>query len=464
MANNIADKLSGPGRRFIPVFLLVVAVMQPIVSCNPTKADYEKVFSDPLLYSNTVHELNKVVMGNNFGPIVASRNYLYAAVAGYEVIAAGYPGRFQSLVHQLHGLDYVPYPVAGKKIDYGLCSLLAYCLLGESVTFPEGSMKEYVDSLKQLAILHGMPADVYAASQEYAVSVASAIMQWSRKDNYLETRGAPEYMVNDSPGRWIPTPPGYSPAMEPHWGQIRGLVIDSPNQFLPPRPYPFDVTDKKSPYFQEVMLVKRTGDSLTPEQAHIADFWDDNPFKLNVSGHLMFGTKKFSPGGHWMSITGIAAQKSGADLPTTVYAYAKTAIALFDAFIQCWNIKYTYTTIRPETVINKYIDPNWRPHLQTPPFPEYTCGHCTISAAAAEALTSVFGDEFAYTDSSELEFGIANRSYASFRKAAEENEKARFFGGIHYDYCCINSNLMGRKVGEFVVGQLKMKKVNLTGK
>ena len=73
----------------------------------------------------------------------------------------------------------------------------------------------------------------------------------------------------------------------------------------------------------------------------------------------------------------------------------------------------------PETIINKYFDPNWRPHLQTPPFPEYTCGHCTISAAAAEALTSVLGDNVAYTDTSELEFGIKSRSFKSFQGCRE---------------------------------------------
>ena len=88
------------------------------------------------------------------------------------------------------------------------------------------------------------------------------------------------------------------------------------------------------------MEIKNASDSLTPEQTHIADFWDDNPFKLNVSGHLMFGTKKFSPPGHWMSIVGIAAEKANADFATTVTAFTKTAIALFDAFIQCWDVKY----------------------------------------------------------------------------------------------------------------------------
>jgi PAP2 superfamily len=206
------------------------------------------------------------------------------------------------------------------------------------------------------------------------------------------------------------------------------------------------------------MLIKNAIDSITPEQRDIANFWDDNPFKLNVSGHVQFGTKKFSPPGHWMSITGIAAKKAKADYATTVYAYAITAIAQFDAFIECWDQKYRSNTVRPETVINKYIDPNWQPILQTPPFPEYTCGHSTVSAANAEALTQVFGDNFAYTDTTELEFGSDSRSYKSFRAAAVENNWARFYGGIHFHHSCIVSTEYGKKVGDLVVEKLKMKK------
>jgi hypothetical protein len=438
-------------------FKVIALATVLFTACN-TKNDYEKIFSDPMLYAYTVHELNTVVMGNNFAPIVASRNYTYANVAAYEVVAAGSPDKYQSLAGQLNGLKSVPRPTAGEKIDYNFAALLAFCKLGEAVTFPVGSMKGYTDSLKMLANEHGMPTDVFNNSLAFADTVGSVILEWSKGDNYLQTRGAPEYTVLDSPGRWVPTPPAYSPAAEPHWNQIRTMVLDSATQFIPPPPYKFDITNKKSDYYKEVMKIKNAGDSLTEEQMHIADFWDDNPFKLNVSGHLMFGTKKFSPPGHWMSIVGIAAQKANADFGTTVTAYTKTSIALFDAFIQCWDEKYRHNTVRPETVINKYIDPNWRPHLQTPPFPEYTCGHSTCSSAAAEALTSVFGDNFPYTDSTELEFGIKNRSYKSFRDAAIENNWARFYGGIHYHYSCIVSTEYGKKVGDLVVTKLVMKK------
>lgn len=429
-----------------------------VAGCN-SKKNYETVLKDPLLYSKTVHELNTVVMGNNFSPIVASRNYLYANVAAYEVMAAGHPKKYISLAGQLNGLEALPKPGTGVKINFEFASLLAFCKLGESVTFPEGSMSEYVDSLKNLAENNGMPSDVFNNSVVYADTVAAAILRWSKKDNYAPTRSAEKYTVTNEDGRWVPTPPAYAQAMEPQWNMIRPLVLDSSSALTAPPPYQFNIKDSSSNYYKEVMLIKKAVENLTPEQKHMADFWDDNPFKLNVSGHAMYSTKKFSPPGHWMSIVGIAAKKAKADFATTVYAYAITSIALFDAFIQCWDEKYKYNTARPETVINKYFDANWQPHLQTPPFPEYTCGHSTCSSAAAEALTSVFGDNFSYTDTSELEFGIKSRSYKSFRDAAEENNWARFYGGLHFHYSCIISTEYGRKVGSLVVNRLRMKNI-----
>lgn len=397
-------------------------------------------------------------MGNNFPPMIAARNYTYGAIAAYEAIAAGYPNKYQSLAGQLHGFTAVAKPAINTPIDFELAALLSYIKVGEAVTFPEGSMQLYKDSILNLARNKGLPENIEKASQTFADSISASIIRWSKKDNYAETRSAEKYTVNDIPGRWVPTPPMYAQAAEPHWMEIRIMAIDSATQFLPPPPIAFNITDKNGKYYQQVMAIKNATDSLTNEQKHIAEFWDDNPFKLNVSGHVMFATKKFSPSGHWMSIIGIAAKTAKSDYAETVYAYAKTSIALFDAFIQCWQVKYTYNTVRPETVINKYIDPNWRPYLQTPGFPEYTCGHSTISAAAAEALTHIYGDNFAYTDSTELEFGINNRHFTSFRQAALENNSARFYGGLHFHPSCIVSNIEGAKIGNYISTKLKMKK------
>ncbi len=96
--------------------LLCCMALVVSLSCN-SRNNSEAVFKDPLLYSKTVHELNTVVMGNNFSPIVASRSYLYANVAAYEVLSGGYPRKYNSLAGQLRDLQSVPKPEQNKKIN-----------------------------------------------------------------------------------------------------------------------------------------------------------------------------------------------------------------------------------------------------------------------------------------------------------------------------------------------------------
>ena len=430
-----------------------------MISCKQHSNDYKKFFSDPVLYSKTVKRLNDVVLENNFPPMIGSRNYAYANVAAYECMVAG-DNHYNSLAGQLRDLPTMPKPDTsnGKQIDFHLAALFAFTKVGNAVTFPEGSMMGYYDELKEMADSTGMPSAVLKNTIAFSDAIVGAVMAWSKKDNYAQTRSAEKYTVTTEEGRWVPTPPMYAQAIEPHWKEIRCLAMDSCSEFMPRRPAKFDVKNKNGDYWKAMMEVKNMGDSLTDEQKHIADFWDDNPFKLNVSGHVMFATKKFSPGGHWMNIVGIAAQKANADFSTTVAAYTETSIALFDAFISCWDEKYRSNEIRPETTINKYVNEEWHPYIQTPPFPSYTSGHATISAAAAEVMTSWFGDHLSFTDTSSLEFGIQSREIKSFREAAQEAAMSRLYGGIHYRRDNDEGNKCGRMLGEMIVQKLKLKK------
>ena len=397
------------------------------------------------------------MLENNFPPMIASRNYAYANIAAYETMAAG-NDQFQSLSGQIQHLPVMPKPGAGKEIDFSLAALFSFTKVGNAVTFPEGSMMAYYDELKEKALDAGMTSDILENTLAYSDTVVAAVLKWSKGDNYAQTRSAEKYTVKDEDGRWVPTPPMYAQAVEPKWNTIRCLLMDSSSQFMPPRPPVFDIKNKNSEYYKALTEVKNTGDSLTAEQKHIADFWDDNPFKLNVSGHVMFATKKFSPPGHWMNIVGIAAKEAKADFATTVAAYTETSIALFEAFISCWDEKYRSNYVRPETVINKYLGEEWRPYIQTPPFPSYTSGHGTISAATAEVMTNWFGDKLSFTDTSLLEFGIASRKIISFRDAAKEAAMSRLYGGIHYRFDNDEGNKAGTKLGEFIVRRLKLKK------
>ena len=178
---------------------------------------------------------------------------------------------------------------------------------------------------------------------------------------------------------------------------------------------------------------------------------------MNVRGHVMYATKKISPGGHWINITRLACKKTKADFAQSAEAYACVSITLADGFISCWDEKYRSNVIRPETFINQYIDISWTPLLQTPPFPEYTSGHSVISAASSLMLAKLFGKNFSFADSTEIEFGLPVRSFKSFESAAEEAAISRFYGGIHYMPSIINGIEEGNKIGAFIVQKLKTK-------
>ena len=222
-------------------------------------------------------------------------------------------------------------------------------------------------------LIAGLDETTYNNSIEFGKAVSAGIMARAKADNYKETRAMEKYFGSDQDGKWKPTSPDYLDGVEPYWKKISPLSLDSSSQFDPGPPPPFS-RDTTSPFYKMNKEVFEIGNDLSKEQQDIAYFWDDNPFVSHHRGHLMYNTKKQTPGGHWMGITAIACRKTNADAVKTARAYALVAVGLFDAFISCWDTKYRYNYIRPITVINDWFNKNWETYLQTPPFPEYTSG------------------------------------------------------------------------------------------
>ena len=144
---------------------------------------------------------------------------------------------------------------------------------------------------------------------------------------------------------------------------------------------------KADPSMPNTLLAVLEADNGIFEEAKIAAFWDCNPYVSYHKGHAMFAIKKITPGGHWIGITKIATELANDSFDEAINSYLQVSIALFDGFISCWDTKWNTLVVRPETLINKYIDEEWLPKLQTPPFPEYTSGHSVISKASAVVLT-----------------------------------------------------------------------------
>lgn len=436
---------------------LIVAVVLVLASCQKKE---EPVEVSPEEFHASVDKVIEIMIHDIFSPPVASRIFAYSNIAAYEIIAKK-DDNYKSLAGQVTELKNIPDPTNGENINYEMAALIAHMDISKRLIFSEERMESFRDSL--YTIWMEKNETVFNASKDYGLEVANFVGDWMNKDNYKETRTMPKFSVDSNdPSRWQPTPPAYMNGIEPHWMKIRPFAIDSAQQFKPIPPPEFSM-EKDSKFYQEVMEVYEVrknmiGKGDKSDEIAIAQFWDCNPYVSVTRGHLMFATKKITPGAHWIGITKIAARKTDADFAKTVYAYTKTSIAIADGFISCWDEKYRSNLIRPETVINEYIDDSWEPVLQTPPFPEYTSGHSVVSGAAATALTDIFGDDFAFDDDTEVAYGLPVRSFTSFNQASDEAALSRMYGGIHYRAAIEVGIKQGRDLGKFIVDKLDMTK------
>ncbi|MEM1057481.1 MAG: vanadium-dependent haloperoxidase [Bacteroidota bacterium] len=428
--------------------VLPFALLAILVGCGDPVPDVLPAEpSDPELLHGAVQRVTDVMVHDIFSPPQASRVYAYVSVAAYEALASTRPD-LNTLAGQLR--DFTPVPTPEAEVDGSIAALHAALVVGEALTFQggEATVEGYRDEARARILASGIDRALAERSEAYGEAVAEHVLAWAGDDGYAQTRSGPAYTITDEPGAWKPTPPAYMDAIEPNWGTLRPFVLDSAAQFKPPPPPPFSV-EPGSAFREQVDEVYQIGLELTDEQREIASFWDCNPYVMNLRGHAMFATKKLTPGGHWMGIAAIAARMSEDDVASAAEAYALTSLALADAFISVWDEKYRSRLIRPETVINQHIDEDWAPLLQTPPFPEYTSGHSVISAAAAEALTDLYGEPFAFDDTTEVAYGLPVRSFESFREAALEAAESRLYGGIHYRMAADLGVEQGRGVGRF---------------
>lgn len=442
------------------IFFLLF-ILPAFVSCTKTEKNIPVESYSAAALRDAQKNLTGCIVQDILSPPFASRVYAYPHVAAYEVLIHAYTG-FATLQHQLNGLDSLPVPDTSKVYHYELAAITAFNRVAQKLVWTEHLIASY-DSLYKISIKKsGISEEVFLRSAEFGNQMGDAILKWSQKDNFKETRKMTRYVVSYKEDLWQPTPPDYLPAVEPYWGMLRPFVLSDGSQFVPAVPPHFDLTPgsayRKS--LEEVYAIKK---SLSAEQKEIAKFWDCNPSVSTHTGHLAVFSQKMTPGGHWLAITSTVARNKNLDLMQTSEAFVLCAIALADGFIACWNAKYKFNTVRPVTVINKAFsnkspDPNWLPFLQTPPFPEYPSGHSTISGSASTVLGHLLGNETSFTDSTEVEFGLPVRSFTSFSGAADEVSISRVYGGIHFNFACENGLAFGRQIGNYIAEKVKTRK------
>jgi hypothetical protein len=137
--------------------------------------------------------------------------------------------------------------------------------------------------------------------------------------------------------------------------------------------------------------------------------------------------------------------------------FALFNMALYDLYLSSLESKYYYDTWRPYTAIRQgdadgnkatVADPDWKPEMQTPPWPEYPSAHAAVGALGATLFTEVYGSpEVSFTMESVTALPEAReRSYDNLNKAAEECADSRVMNGFHFRFATNEGLRQGKKI------------------
>ena len=395
-------------------------------------------------------KLVDVMVIDIFSPLVASRNLVYPNIAAYEVLASQ-GETYQSISRQIRHMPMISKPL--KDIDKELAAQVAFVYTAKTYIYSEDILDDFLRDDSIRLVSKSMDPNLIANSYQYGLEVAKQIIDWSKTDNYALTRTLHRNELADSSSAWTPTPPEYQNGLEPNWKYIRKMTMDSTEFISSISSVPFSL-DSGSQFYKQAYLVYETAKNRTQEQTDLALYWDDNPMTTISKGHLTYVVKKPSPGGHWMKILSQLISLRGLDIYSSSELYTLSTIGMFDAFIHCWKTKYESNLIRPETYIQRLIDPKFAPLIETPPFPEYTSGHSVVSACIAEILNEKLGRHVVFTDSAQIELGMNQRQFQSFDQAANEASMSRLCGGIHYLPALVDGAIQGRKVARHVLSSI----------
>jgi hypothetical protein len=256
----------------------------------------------------------------------------------------------------------------------------------------------------------------------------------------------PGTYTSTEPGKWRETPPNFRPPLLPFWGKVTPFVLASPDQFRAPPPESLGSKE----YAEELNFVAKRGArdnaDRTEYETLSTPFWNDD-----------LGT--CTPPGHWNMIAEDIARRNKLGTADAARLFALLNFAEADAGIACWETKFYYNVWRPENALREMeakinpgvkVDPDFIPNMASPPFPSYTSGHSTFSAAGARLLALWFGTD-------DIEFSVASdalpgavRSFRRLSDAQKEAGMSRVVGGIHTMSDNLEAQKMGVKIADWV--------------
>jgi hypothetical protein len=379
--------------------------------------------------------MNTAVLAGGTNPLVTSRVVALVSASVFDAVN-GIDPRFQPL----HVKPNAPHGAS----QHAAAIQAAYVILVDLYPAQSGMLTaERNASLTKLASIQ--KAQAIDAGVAWGQTVADAIWAWRLTDGIAPA--PPPFLgvqsIVGTPaavGAWRPTPLLNAPGAGPQFASMTPWVLARPSQFRLPPPLALNSPEYAADLNELKIMGIFAGSSRTADQSELALFWAGNtPL-------------------YWNRIAAQLAAARELTLTENAHLFALLNVTMADAAIACWDGKYRYVFWRPITAIRAGLtpadaDPTWVPWLDffpagTPAHPEYPSGHSTVSGSAAFILSAAFGENTAFTVTSDVRPGT--RSFSSFSDTVAEIANARVFGGIHFRTSCVRANTLGRAVADYV--------------
>jgi hypothetical protein len=386
---------------------------------------------DPVL--EWIDVMNTTVLAAGTAPNVTSRIVALVSASVFDAVN-GIEPRFRPLQVRPSAPHDASQSAAAIQAAYAILLHLYPAQSGTLTTRLNASLTALASTEK---------AEAIAAGAAWGQTVADAIWASRLTDGFAPTPppfiGVQGVVGTPAIGAWRPTPPANASGATPQIATMTPWVLTRPSQFrlLPP------LSLKSAEYAADLNEVKvmgtLSGSMRTPDQSELALFW-----ALNTPLA-------------WNRIAAQISAARGLSLTENAHLFALLNLTLSDALIACWDSKYRFVFWRPITGIRAGLtpadaDPLWEPWLNsltgTPSHPEYPSAHSSMSGAAAFILAAAFGENTAFTVTSEVRSGT--RAFSSFSDATAEIVDARVFGGIHFRTSCVRANALGGAVADYV--------------
>jgi hypothetical protein len=442
-SNNMNNKL----RLYLMMFVIMVIGSSCIKDDAPSLTPNLARSYDASISIEWVSQYNELIRNTPGQTVtVSSRSLALLGLAMYEAVVPGMP-EYNSLQQQIPGITPIPVTDNNRTYDWNIAlnsaaaELAMHIFVNASVAQQESILNLETTIRSDIQLDKVLDIETVNRSIAHGKAVANAIIQMDRLDPFAyqghENLFDPSFPMPDEIGKWQPEPPLFLPPITPRWGQANTLIARKNTiEALPPPVYS---NQNNSPYFRQIEEILDLNRSLSEDQRHMAEFWNDMAPEITMG-----------PSGRWMAITSQIITQQNLSLDQSVLLFAKVGLALFDASVACWSIKFQHITPRPVNSIREMIDPEFMPYMYAFQSPEYISEHAMLAAAAAEILTIELGNNISFTDrchENRTDFNGTPRSYSNFRAAAQEAAYSRMYAGANIRSSCDEGLRLGKTVG-----------------